>query len=199
MTGILFQGGLFFGSLLLMSAFSFFLTVALEWIGVSVHLSDGLLGIVAAPGADAPEISSAITALSTGHHDLDLGVVLGYNIFDLAALLGLSAIPVGTVRLRKAVALLNWRGGLRRGGGIFLVAVYLAFAAAILWPPRILRASAPTHGSISPSGHAGSSALTAETRRLFAGAKEKNKDQHKRRDAYHIGRDLMGKGGYGAT
>jgi cation:H+ antiporter len=51
-----------------------------------------LLGIVTALGADSPEIASAITALAAGHSDLGVGVVIGSNIFNLAALLGLSAL-----------------------------------------------------------------------------------------------------------
>ncbi len=107
MSGLLYQSGLFLGSLALMALSSFVLTVALERIGVSLNFSEGLLGIVTALGADAPEISSSIAALSAGHRELGIGVVLGSNIFNLAALLGLSALIAGLVRLQTADALFS--------------------------------------------------------------------------------------------
>lgn len=66
-----------------------------------------MLGILTALGADAPEISSSITALAAGQHELGVGVVLGSNTFNLAALLGLSTIIAGAVRVTSAGALFN--------------------------------------------------------------------------------------------
>ncbi len=91
----------------------------LDKLGARLHLSEGLLGIITALGADAPEISAAVTALSSGQHDLGLGVVLGSNIFNLAALLGLSAVVAGRVRVRRPSLLLD-------GIVAFLVAVIAA-------------------------------------------------------------------------
>ncbi len=81
---LLLEGGLFFGSLFLMVVSSFVLTDALERVGVRLHFSESRLGIVTALGADAPEISSAMTAMSSGHHDLGIGVVLSSNVFNLS-------------------------------------------------------------------------------------------------------------------
>lgn len=121
MSMLLYQSGLFLGTLVLMSVSSFVLTIVLERIGDSLQLSGGLLGVVAALGADAPEISSSVTALSKGHHELGIGVVLGSNIFNLAFLLGLSALVARVVRVQKAGAYFH--------GGIALVAIS---AAALL-------------------------------------------------------------------
>jgi cation:H+ antiporter len=65
---------------------SIVLSRRIEQLGKWPRLSESLLGVVAALGANAPEISSAITALRQGQHDLGLGIVLGSNIFNLAAL-----------------------------------------------------------------------------------------------------------------
>lgn len=127
MNGLLFESGLFLGSLVLMSVSSFVLTVALERIGSRLALAEGLLGILAALGADAPEISSSFTALSGGHHELGLGVVLGSNIFNLAALLGGSALVAGVVRVGQAGALLN--------GAVSLFATFAAGALLLGWLP----------------------------------------------------------------
>jgi cation:H+ antiporter len=58
-------------------------------------LSAGLVGLIVALGADAPEVTSALIALAGGSTGVGLGVVLGSNIYNLAALLGFSAIVVG--------------------------------------------------------------------------------------------------------
>jgi cation:H+ antiporter len=61
---------------------------------------------LAALAADAPEITAAITALATREQRVGVGVVLGSNVFNLAALLGLGAVVAGRIVLhRKVVAL----------------------------------------------------------------------------------------------
>ncbi len=61
---------------------------------------------MAALAADAPEITAAITALATREQRVGVGVVLGSNVFNLAALLGLGAVVAGRIVLhRKVVAL----------------------------------------------------------------------------------------------
>jgi cation:H+ antiporter len=104
---------LFLGSFLLTVTASAVLSRRIEQLGKWLRLSESLLGIVAAPGADAPEISSSISALRSGNHDLGLGIVLGSNIFNLAALLGLSALISGKVRVGSRTLLLN--GGVALG------------------------------------------------------------------------------------
>jgi cation:H+ antiporter len=98
---------LFLLSLALSLIASLVLARDLDKLGARLHLSEGLLGLVTALGADAPEISSAITALISGKHDLGLGVVLGSNLFNLAALLGLSAIIAGKVKIKRQGLMLN--------------------------------------------------------------------------------------------
>lgn len=73
----------------------------LDRLGARFGLSEGLLGLLTALGADAPEISSALAALHDGARDVGMGVVLGSNIFNLAALLGLGALLAGHVRVRR--------------------------------------------------------------------------------------------------
>jgi len=76
-------------------------------LGSKLHLTEGFLGLLAALGADAPEIASAIAALLVGAADLGRGVVLGSNLFNLAMLLGLSAVLSGQVRMRRQGLLLD--------------------------------------------------------------------------------------------
>ncbi len=76
-------------------------------LGSKLTLTEGFLGLLTALGADAPEIASAIAALLAGAADLGRGVVLGSNLFNLAMLLGLSAILAGRVRMRRQGLLLD--------------------------------------------------------------------------------------------
>ncbi len=95
------------GVALLVFAASFALTVAssvvlareLDSIGERLGFSEALLGIVTALGADAPEIASAVAAIVAGHEETGVGVVVGSNVFNIAGLLGLSALIAGTVRI----------------------------------------------------------------------------------------------------
>jgi cation:H+ antiporter len=115
---------------LLVLAAAFTLTVAssvvlareLDRIGQRLGFSEALLGMVTALGADAPEIASAVAAVVAGHEDTGVGVVVGSNVFNLAALLGVSALIAGRVRIHRHGLVLN-------GGVAVVVAIIGAFVA----------------------------------------------------------------------
>jgi cation:H+ antiporter len=69
----------------------------LTQLGAEIHIRIGLLGLLVALGADAPEVTSALIATARGSTDVGLGVILGSNIYNLAGLLGLSAIVAGRI------------------------------------------------------------------------------------------------------
>src|SRR5919201_1702006 len=96
-------------------------------IGERLGFSEALLGIVTALGADAPEISSAIAAIVAGHNDTGVGVVVGSNVFNIAALLGLSAVIAGHVRIH--------RHGLVLSGGVATGAALLGMLIVFRWLP----------------------------------------------------------------
>jgi cation:H+ antiporter len=72
----------------------------LDLIGERLGMPETLLGLLTALAADAPELSSAVTALVSHQSSVAVGVVVGSNAFNLAAMLGLSAVVVGRVRAR---------------------------------------------------------------------------------------------------
>ena len=76
-------------------------------LGTKVGLAAGLVGLLTALGADGPEISSAVTALLSGAKDVGLGVILGSNLFNLAALLGFSAVVAGRISFRRILLALD--------------------------------------------------------------------------------------------
>lgn len=75
----------------------------IERVGERLGASEALLGLLAALAADAPEITSAVAAFAGGEAAVGLGVALGSNVFNLAALLGLGAVVAGRIRLHRRV------------------------------------------------------------------------------------------------
>lgn len=122
----------------------------LERIGARLGLSEALLGMLAALAADGPEITAATTALLGGHARIGAGVVIGSNVFNLAALLGLGALVAGRIALHRRVLLLEGTvalliagicvavivGGLAAGIGIGACAVVLVPYIAISGGPE---------------------------------------------------------------
>ncbi|MGB8180153.1 MAG: hypothetical protein WCF63_08310 [Acidimicrobiales bacterium] len=88
-------------------AFSWVLVTRLERVGERFGLSEALLGVVAALAADAPEITSSISAISQHQRAIGSGVVVGSNLFNLAALLGLGAMVSGFIVLHRKVVVLG--------------------------------------------------------------------------------------------
>jgi cation:H+ antiporter len=88
-------------------ATSWILVTRLERVGERFGLSEALLGIVAALAADAPEITASISALSQHQRAIGTGVVIGSNVFNLAALLGLGALVSGFIALHRRVVVLG--------------------------------------------------------------------------------------------
>jgi len=88
-------------------ASSWALVSSLGRIGARLGFSEALLGMVTALAADAPEITASVTALAAHDHSVGAGVAIGSNVFNLAALLGLSAVVAGEIALHRRVILLN--------------------------------------------------------------------------------------------
>jgi cation:H+ antiporter len=108
---------------------SWVLVSRLERLGERLGLSEGLLGMVAALAADAPEVTSAVTALSHHERTLGAGVVIGSNVFNLAGLLGLGALVAGRIALHRKVVLL--------GGSVAVWIAALCLTIALGWIPAL--------------------------------------------------------------
>jgi cation:H+ antiporter len=107
---------------------SWLLVSRLERLGERAGFSEAWLGLVAAFAADAPEITSAVTALVRGQTSVGAGVVIGSNVFNLAALLGLSAVVAGRIAFHRRVVLL---GGVP---GVWVAGVCLVTVAGVVRP-----------------------------------------------------------------
>jgi cation:H+ antiporter len=119
---------LFVGGVGVSLAASWLLVSRLERLGERAGFSEAWLGLVAALAADAPEITSAVTALARGQPGVGAGVVIGSNVFNLAALLGLAAVVAGRVAFHRRVVLLAGVPGL------WVAAVCLLTVAAVVPP-----------------------------------------------------------------
>ena len=98
------------------------LVKALERLGADLGTPQVLLGLVAAVAADGPELTSTVTALLSGEHALGLGVLFGSNVFNIAALLGLSPFLAGPVRFHRRVVVME---------GVAAIGVAVASVAAV--------------------------------------------------------------------
>jgi cation:H+ antiporter len=88
-------------------ATSWVLVTRLERLGERVGLSEALLGLLAALAADTPEITSAVTAVIHHQRAIGSGVVIGSNVFNVAALLGLGAVVARRIELHRKVVILG--------------------------------------------------------------------------------------------
>jgi cation:H+ antiporter len=136
----------FLAGALVSLATSWVLVSRLERVGERLGLSEALLGIVAALAADAPEVTAAVTAIAGHQQRLGAGVVIGSNVFNLAALLGLGAVVAGRIHLHRKVVVLGGTvamcvavvclvvvlGVLPPAAGLVLVGVTVVLYAVIL-------------------------------------------------------------------
>jgi cation:H+ antiporter len=103
---------LFLLSLATTLAAAAFFARRLDRLGVRLGLPEALVGLLTALAADAPELSSALIALGTGEREVGVGVVVGSNLFNLAAMIGLSALLAGAVTLSREALLVEGSVGL---------------------------------------------------------------------------------------
>jgi cation:H+ antiporter len=117
---------LFLASIGVMLAASSLFAGRLDHIGLRLGLPETLLGLLTALAADAPELASAVTALVANQHAVAVGVTVGASAFNIAAMLGLSALVTGRVRARHEAL------ELEAFVGLWMIAVASAVAAGAL-------------------------------------------------------------------
>ena len=120
-------------------ATSWLLVSRLERVGERLGFSEALLGLIAALAADAPEITAATTAIAGHEQRVGAGVVIGSNVFNLAALLGLSAVVAGRISLHRRVVIFGGAVAIILAGlclgvvsGVLSAAATLAMAAVVV-------------------------------------------------------------------
>jgi cation:H+ antiporter len=132
----------------------------LDHVGPRLGLPEAVVGLLTAFAADTPEISSAVVALVKGDKDVSLGVVLGSNVFNLAGMIGVSALLAGTVVLGRralmlegAVSLLSLLLTACLLLGILPAAAAIVLLAAVLVPYLVLTLRNPHAGTADADRH----------------------------------------------
>jgi cation:H+ antiporter len=129
---------------------------ALVWGAVEIArtlgVSDLLIGLtIVAIGTSLPELASSIAAARKGENDLALGNIIGSNLFNTLAVVGLAATISPMDEIEKAVTyrdmplmtaltvaliVLGFRrkgeGRLNRIAGAILLAVYVGYLALLI-------------------------------------------------------------------
>jgi cation:H+ antiporter len=109
----------------------------LDKLGARLGLPEALLGLLTAAGADAPELASAVAAIASGAKGVGFGVVVGSNVFNLGAMIGLSALVAGRVSLRRDALALEGGVALAATGVVAL----LGFGVLPAWATVVLIAA----------------------------------------------------------
>jgi cation:H+ antiporter len=94
-------------SAVVMFAASGYFADKLDHVGPQLGLPEAVVGLLTAVAADTPEIASAIAALAEGKKQASLGVVIGSNVFNLAAMIGLSAVLAGAVAVARRALMIE--------------------------------------------------------------------------------------------
>lgn len=118
-------------------------TILARGIGVS----EAVIGLtVVAVGTSLPELAASVTAALRGQREIALGNVVGSNVFNILAILGITAlikpipvetrfVPVDVPAMIAAtlvlLALVAWRGAISRPAGIAMLAAYAVYVAAL--------------------------------------------------------------------
>ena len=82
----------FAGSLAMTLGASIVFARRLDRLGSRFGWPEALVGLLTATAADAPELSSAVIAIAHGSGAVGVGVVVGSNLFNLAAMVGAVAL-----------------------------------------------------------------------------------------------------------
>ncbi len=129
----------------------------LDRLGGRLGIHEAVLGLLTALAADAPELSSGMTAMARGERGVGVGVLLGSNVFNIAAMVGVSALLSGGVALARPALALEGAFGLLAiavaGGVLFgVLAPWAALTLLVVWtvPYLVLLARGTFHGPLPP-------------------------------------------------
>jgi cation:H+ antiporter len=84
----------------------------LDQLGAKHGMPEVWIGLLTAVAADGPELCSALVALIKGSHEVGVGVIVGSCTFNLAAMVGCSALIAGCVRVPARTLVLEGCVGL---------------------------------------------------------------------------------------
>jgi cation:H+ antiporter len=115
-------------------------------------VSDLVIGLtIIAAGTSLPELASSIAAIRKNEHDLALGNIIGSNMFNLLAVVGIAG-AVSPMQVEPAVLYRDWvvmtvltvillpmclgfrkQGRINRLEGTLLMAIYVGYTGFLVW------------------------------------------------------------------
>lgn len=134
--------------LLLLTGGSFLTVDNAVAIGASFGISELFMGLtIVAIGTSLPELITSVVAARKGHADLSVGNIVGSNIFNIMAILGISSlisgitvsekilVDIGIMLAFSLVLIPIMRSGfvISRKEGIFLIAGYVGYVIFLLY------------------------------------------------------------------
>ena len=140
------------GLILLYFGARFFVDGAVE-LAHMIGISDLLVGlIIVAIGTSLPEICICLIAASRGENDLAVANIVGSNIFNACAVLGIGAvvakipvsesvlyfhIPVMILISLCMFAIIKWKNQISRPSAFVLLGIYVAYIAIMIAVPSL--------------------------------------------------------------
>ncbi|MBO5519896.1 MAG: calcium/sodium antiporter [Candidatus Methanomethylophilus sp.] len=140
------------GLILLYFGARFFVDGAVE-LAHMIGISDLLVGlIIVAIGTSLPEICICLIAASRGENDLAVANIVGSNIFNACAVLGVGAlvakipvsesvlyfhIPVMILLSLCMFAMIKWKNQISRPSAFVLLGIYVAYLAIMIAVPSL--------------------------------------------------------------
>ena len=140
------------GLILLYFGARFFVDGAVE-LAHMIGISDLLVGlIIVAIGTSLPEICICLIAASRGENDLAVANIVGSNIFNACAVLGVGAvvakipvsesvlyfhIPVMILISLCMFAMIKWKNQISRPSAFVLLGIYVAYLAIMISVPSL--------------------------------------------------------------
>lgn len=134
--------------LLLLTGGSFLTVDNAVSIGASFGISELFMGLtIVAIGTSLPELITSVVAARKGHGDLSVGNILGSNIFNILAILGISSlisgitvsdqvlVDIGIMLAFSLVLIPIMRSGfiISRKEGMLLIAGYIGYVIFLLY------------------------------------------------------------------
>ncbi|BDZ66825.1 calcium/sodium antiporter [Methanobacterium ferruginis] len=108
-------------------------------IGGALGISQIILGVTAsAIGTSLPEFGSAVIASLSGSTELGVGTVIGSNIWNMAGILGISAIVAGSIRTGSEGLTRDWLMTLGTG----LILIFFMLFGDITWTAAVVMIAA---------------------------------------------------------
>jgi cation:H+ antiporter len=148
----------------------------LDRLGGRLGIHEAVLGLLTALAADAPELSSGVTAMVRGEPGVGVGVLLGSNVFNIAAMVGVSALLSGGVALARPALALEGAFALFAAavaGGVLygVLPPWSALVLLVVWtvPYLVLLARGTFHGPLPPRPRSPSAPIRWPGARAAAG------------------------------